>query len=57
MCLRFWVFFFVVDLLRQVGIGQTRVGIMGERAGELPLGQSVTVVAACIMAGALGGNR
>jgi hypothetical protein len=47
----------IVDLLRQVGTGQTGVGIVGERAGELPLGQSVAVAVACIMAGALGSNR
>ncbi|CAM6025738.1 unnamed protein product [Sphagnum balticum] len=46
-----------VDLLRQVGTGQTGVGIVGETAGELPLGQSVAVAPACIMAGALGGNQ
>jgi hypothetical protein len=49
--------FFAADLLRQVGTGQTGVGIVGERAGELPLGQSVAVAAACIMAGALGGDQ
>ncbi|KAH9554497.1 hypothetical protein CY35_08G066600 [Sphagnum magellanicum] len=47
----------IVDLLKQVGTRQTGVGIVGERAGEVPLGQSIAVAAACIMAGALGGNR
>jgi hypothetical protein len=51
------IFFLATDLLRQVGTGQTGVGIVGERAGELLLGQSVAVAAACIMAGALGGNQ
>jgi hypothetical protein len=51
------VFFFAVDLLRQAGTGQTGVGILRERAGQLPLGQSVAVAAACIMAGALGGDQ
>ncbi|CAN5974633.1 unnamed protein product [Sphagnum jensenii] len=36
---------------------QTGVGILRERAGQLPLGQSVAVAAACIMAGALGGDQ
>ncbi|CAK9234549.1 unnamed protein product [Sphagnum troendelagicum] len=56
-----------LDLQNQVGqgllpsgavtVGQTGVGILRERAGQLPLGQSVAVAAACIMAGALGGDQ
>ncbi|CAK9233484.1 unnamed protein product [Sphagnum troendelagicum] len=56
-----------LDLQNQVGqgllpsgavtFGQTGVGIVGERAGQLPFGQSVAVAAACIMAGALGGDQ
>ncbi|KAH9563594.1 hypothetical protein CY35_05G133600 [Sphagnum magellanicum] len=46
-----------VDLQRQVGTGQTGGGIVGERGGEPPLGQSVAAAAAQMMASALGGNQ
>jgi hypothetical protein len=45
------------DLQRQVGTGQTGGGIVGERGGEPPLGQSVAAAAAQMMASALGGNQ
>ncbi len=49
--------FLSADLQRQVGTGQTGGGIVGERGGEPPLGQSVAAAAAQMMASALGGNQ
>ncbi len=49
--------FLSADLQRQVGTGQTGGGIVGERVGEPPLGQSVAAAAAQMMASALGGNQ
>jgi hypothetical protein len=55
MCLRSWAYFFCC---RSTEASRDRTDwILRERAGQLPLGQSVAVAAACIMAGALRGDQ
>jgi hypothetical protein len=51
------IIFFATDLLKRVKTGHIRIGIVGEKTNEPPLGQSFVLATIHILACVLGGNQ